>query len=212
MPAGSGARLALVAFVLALTLCNTALAQKSGGILKIYHRDSPASMSVLEEASLSTSMPMMPVFNNLVLYDQHVAQNSRDLIVPDLAESWSTSGDGTRLTFKLRRGVKWHDGKPFTAADVKCTWDLLQGTAAAKLRLNPRRAWYSNVDGSHRRGRRYGGVRAETAAAGADRAAGLGLCAGLPVPRPAAGNAHPSDRHRPVQIRRVQAQRVRSSW
>ena len=146
MPTGSGALLALLAFALALVLGHTALAQKSGGILKIYHRDSPASMSVLEEASLSTSMPMMPVFNNLVLYDQHVAQNSRDSIVPDLAESWSTSGDGTRLTFKLRRGVKWHDGKPFTAADVKCTWDLLLGTAAAKLRLNPRRAWYSNVE------------------------------------------------------------------
>jgi peptide/nickel transport system substrate-binding protein len=146
MPTGSGALPALLAFALALVLGHTALAQKSGGILKIYHRDSPASMSVLEEASLSTSMPMMPVFNNLVLYDQHVAQNSRDSIVPDLAESWSTSGDVTRLTFKLRRGVKWHDGKPFTAADVKCTWDLLEGTAAAKLRLNPRRAWYSNVE------------------------------------------------------------------
>ena len=97
MPAGSGSRRALFAFAAALTLGNTALAQKSGGVLKIYHRDSPASMSVLEEASLSTSMPMMPVFNNLVIYDQHVAQNSRDLIVPDLAESWSTSDDGTRL-------------------------------------------------------------------------------------------------------------------
>jgi len=122
------------------------LAQKSGGILRIYHRDSPASMSVLEEATLSTSMPMMPVFNNLVIYDQHVAQNSLQSIVPDLAESWSTSEDGTRLSFKLQRNVKWHDGKPFSATDVKCTWDLLLGRAAAKLRLNPRRAWYGNVE------------------------------------------------------------------
>ena len=52
-----------------------------------------------------------------------------DNIVPDLAESWSWSEDGKELTFKLRQGVKWHDGKPFTAADVKCTLDLLQGKA-----------------------------------------------------------------------------------
>src|SRR5262249_14928303 len=53
-----------------------ALAQKSGGVLKIYHRDSPASMSILEEATNSTEIPMMGVFNNLVLYKQDVAQNS----------------------------------------------------------------------------------------------------------------------------------------
>src|SRR5262249_43712045 len=48
--------------------------------------------------------------------------------------------------FKLRHGVKLHDGKPFTAADVKCTWDLLQGKTQEKLRLNPRKAWYRNLD------------------------------------------------------------------
>jgi peptide/nickel transport system substrate-binding protein len=138
---------ALVFLKTAALLLSTApsWAQRSGGILHVYHRDSPASMSVLEEASLSTSMPMMPVFNNLVIYDQHVPQNSIAAIVPDLAESWSTSADGTRLSFKLRHGVKWHDGQPFTAADVKCTWDLLMGLGSQKLRLNPRRAWYSNV-------------------------------------------------------------------
>ena len=122
-----------------------AQAQKSGGVLRIYHRDSPASMSIHEEATNSVVIPMMAVFNNLVLYDQHKAQNSLDTIVPDLAESWSWSEDGTRLTFKLRQGVKWHDGKPFTAADVKCTWDLLTGRAAERLRLNPRKSWWGNV-------------------------------------------------------------------
>ena len=88
----------------------------------------------------------MAVFNNLVLYDQHVAQNSMDHIVPDLATSWSWSEDGKTLTMPLHEGVKWHDGKPFTAADVKCTWDLLMGTAPEKLRVNPRKAWYRNLD------------------------------------------------------------------
>ena len=66
--------------------------------------------------------------------------------MPDLATSWSWSEDGTELTFKLRQGIKWHDGKPFTAADVKCTYDLLLGKAKDKLRLNPRKAWYRNLD------------------------------------------------------------------
>src|SRR6516165_2860832 len=122
-----------------------AQAQKSGGILRVYHRDSPASMSIHEEGTNSVAIPMMAVFNNLVLYDQHQAQNSLDTIVPDLAESWSWNEEGTRLTFKLRQGVKWYDGKPFTSGDVKCTWDLLTGRAAERLRLNPRKSWWNNV-------------------------------------------------------------------
>jgi peptide/nickel transport system substrate-binding protein len=120
-------------------------AQKSGGVLQVYHRDSPASMSIHEEGTNSVAIPMMAVFNNLVLYDQHVAQNSLDDIVPDLAANWSWNGDGTRLAFKLRDGVKWHDGHPFTAADVKCTFDLLTGRSTDKLRANPRKSWWSNV-------------------------------------------------------------------
>src|SRR5258708_36843981 len=101
------------------------LAQKAGGVLKIYHRDSPASMSILEEATNSTEIPMMGVFNNLVLYKQDEPQNSMQTIVSDLATSWSWSEDGTQLSFTLRRDVAWHDGKPFTARDVSRTWELL---------------------------------------------------------------------------------------
>ena len=51
------------------------------------------------------------------------------------------------MTFPLRQGVKWHDGKPFTATDVKCTWELLLArTAQEKLRVNPRKSWYRNLD------------------------------------------------------------------
>src|SRR6201997_1794515 len=122
-----------------------ALAQKAGGILKLSHFDSPASMSILEESTRAALQPMMGVFNNLVMYDQHIAKSSLETIVPDLATTWSWSEDGKELTFPLRQGVKWHDGKPFTAADVKCTWDLLMGTGSDKLRVNPRKSWYDNV-------------------------------------------------------------------
>jgi peptide/nickel transport system substrate-binding protein len=131
---------------LALTAADVAFAQKTGGILKISHFDSPASMSLLEESTAAALRPMMGVFNNLVMYKQEVPQNSMRSIVPDLAISWSSNEEGTELTFPLRHGVKWHDGKPFTARDVKCTWDLLSGKADEKLRINPRKSWYSNVD------------------------------------------------------------------
>ena len=122
-----------------------ALAQKSGGVLRVYAQDSPASMSIHEEATPIVVQHVMGVFNNLVMFDQHKAQNSMADIVPDLAESWSWSNDGKDLTFKLRHGVKWHDGKPFTAADVKCTWDLLTGRSEQKFRANPRKSWYWNL-------------------------------------------------------------------
>jgi peptide/nickel transport system substrate-binding protein len=135
-----------IALLAITTASQGALGQKQGGILRLYHFDSPASMSILEEAGAVTVIPMMAVFNNLVLYDQHVPQNSLGSIVPDLATEWSWDQARTGLTLKLRRGVKWHDGKPFTAADVKCTWDLLMGIGSDKLRLNPRKSWYRNLE------------------------------------------------------------------
>src|SRR5205823_9583063 len=123
-----------------------AVAQKRGGVLRIYQYDSPASMSIHEEAFNSAQNPMMAVFNNLVLFKQDVPQNRIDTIEPDLATKWSWNADMTALTFVLRQGVSWHDGKPFTAADVKCTWDLILGKSEDKLRTNPRKSWYRNLE------------------------------------------------------------------
>jgi peptide/nickel transport system substrate-binding protein len=128
------------------TPIQAASAPKRGGVLRIYQYDSPASMSIHEEAFNSAQNPMMAVFNNLVLFEQNVPQNRMDTIVPDLATKWSWNADMTALTFELRDGVSWHDGKPFTAADVKCTWELILGTGADKLRTNPRKSWYRNLD------------------------------------------------------------------
>jgi peptide/nickel transport system substrate-binding protein len=138
-------RVVVAALVAAIAVAAPARAQKPGGILREWLIDSPASMSIHEEATVVAERPMMAVFNNLVIFDQHIKQNSLDTIRPELATDWSWDEDGTRLTFRLRHGVRWHDGKPFTAADVKCTWDLLQGKAAERLRVNPRKAWYNNL-------------------------------------------------------------------
>ena len=138
-------RCAAVALVV-LAVATSANAQKTGGVLRVFQYDSPASMSIHEEALNSAQNPMMAVFNNLVLFRQDVPQNRMDTIGPDLATKWSWNAGMTELTFLLRRGVSWHDGKPFTAADVKCTWDLILGNGTEKLRANPRKAWYRNLE------------------------------------------------------------------
>ncbi|MEA2846320.1 MAG: peptide/nickel transport system substrate-binding protein, partial [Rhodospirillaceae bacterium] len=130
--------------VFAMATAGAGWAQKAGGVLKIQHMDTPPSASIHEEATVSTAVPFMGLFNNLVMYDQHVARNSFESIVPDLATSWSWNEDGKQLAFKLRQGVRWHDGKPFTAEDVRCTFELL--LSPDKLRRNPRSAWWGNVE------------------------------------------------------------------
>ena len=72
-----GCRLAAVGIgVAALLSAGSAAAQKQGGTLRVYHPDSPPSMSIHEEVTISTNVPMMGVFNNLVVYDQHVTRPS----------------------------------------------------------------------------------------------------------------------------------------
>ena len=122
-----------------------ALAQKSGGTLRAYHRDTPPSASIHEEATISTAFPFSAIFNNLVMYDPAKAQESIETIIPELAESWSWDDSKSKITFKLRAGVTWHDGKPFTAKDVACTWDLINGVTEG-ARKSPRKIWYENVD------------------------------------------------------------------
>jgi peptide/nickel transport system substrate-binding protein len=130
--------------LIAVSIGGTAFAQKSGGTLRIYNPESIASLSMLEEFA-NAELPIMGMFNNLIMFDQQVPQNSLRSIVPDLAASWAWSEDGNDLTFQLRQGVKWHDGKPFTARDVKCTWDLYMETGPEKLRINPRKSSYYNL-------------------------------------------------------------------
>ena len=86
---------------LALTLgVPSATAQKSGGTLKMPNFASPASMSAHEEVTRAAITVLMPVFNNLILFNQHEARNTIDTIVPDLAESWSWDAAKTALTFQ----------------------------------------------------------------------------------------------------------------
>ena len=135
-----------LAFAVMVSLAaGPALAQKQGGTLRMYLWDNPPSASLHEEATVSTVVPFMPIFNNLVLFDQHKQLNTIDTIQPELATSWSWDDAKTKLTFKLRSDVKWHDGKPFTAKDVVCTLDKLQDKSPDGFRKNPRKIWWQNL-------------------------------------------------------------------
>src|SRR5260370_9466126 len=92
--------------LIAVTAAQPSTAQKRGGILKMYTPDSPASMSVLEEATVFSRGPMMGVFNNLVMLNQHVKQNSLQSIVAHLATRGSWNDEGPWLTSPLPQRVK----------------------------------------------------------------------------------------------------------
>ena len=141
------ARLALPALaLLALAAwAAPASAQKYGGVLRGVLTETWPSLSMHEDASVSTIWPAIPMYSNLVLYDPRRLVDGRPALVGELAESWAWSEGGKRLTFKLKRGVTWHDGKPFTSADVKYTFDLVRDLPAKRLKLNPRKLWYENV-------------------------------------------------------------------
>ncbi len=138
-----------VALVVAAATPGITQTPKSGGILTAMQReDLPQGFSIHETGTISTVWPSMPCFNNLVLFDPMKPKESMDTIIPELAEKWSWQDNYRNLVFFLRKGVKWHDGQPFTSKDVKYTFDMIREApdATAKLRINPRKDWYSNVD------------------------------------------------------------------
>jgi len=140
-------RARLTALIVATTFAvgGPAMAQKSGGTLRVYNSSNPPSASIIEEATIATAMSFSGVFNNLLTFDQSKPRNGLDTIVPELAESWAWDASRTRLTLALRRGVQWHDGTPFTAKDVQCTWNKIQGKDADEFRKNPRKIWWNNL-------------------------------------------------------------------
>jgi len=72
------------------------------------------------------------------LYNKLVTLDADYKVIPDLAKSWKVSDDGLTYTFELNRGVKWHDGKPFTSADVKWTLEAIianKGVAYTNLKV-----------------------------------------------------------------------------
>ncbi|MBI3635307.1 MAG: ABC transporter substrate-binding protein [Candidatus Rokubacteria bacterium] len=112
----------LLALVLAGALVVTGSAQdkpRYGGILNWFDYGDPGRLDVHAESPLVVQQATAGVYSGLL----HRDPDDSAKIAPDLAERYTVSADGKTYTFQLRKGVKWHDGQPFTAADVKATFD-----------------------------------------------------------------------------------------
>jgi peptide/nickel transport system substrate-binding protein len=118
--------------LIALTAACTGTDRDEGAVAVREGQDVPAYGDILVEGSIGDASNLIPllatdnsshsisglIFNGLVKYDKDLN------IVGDLAESWDISKDGLVITFHLRKGVRWHDGQPFTAEDVLFTYRL----------------------------------------------------------------------------------------
>jgi len=79
---------------------------------------------------------VLPVFNNLVCFDVTKKELDPKNIVGDLAERWEMSPDGLTYTFYLHEGVKWHDGKDFTADDIVGNFEKIMDPERSSLAPN----------------------------------------------------------------------------
>ena len=143
---------ALVILVAAALFAAAADAQagkpKRGGILNSVLTEDPPGLLVHESATISNVWPMSPCYSNLVIFDPLKPLDSAETVIPELAEKWSWQDNYRNLVFFLRRNVKWHDGRTFTSADVKYTFDAVREApdSVGKLRTSPRKDWYTNVE------------------------------------------------------------------
>src|SRR5262249_5697884 len=121
---------------------------KRGGILNATLWEHPPGLRVPRPPTSPGGWPVAPCYSNLVTFDPLKPIEGVETVIAELAERWSWQDSYRNLVFFLRKNVKWHDGKPFSSADVKYTFDVAREAkdAPAKLRLSPRKDWYANVE------------------------------------------------------------------
>ena len=114
-------------------------AQRSGGLLKFAVGAEPPNYDCHANSSFAFIHPVRPHYNTLLKFDTQ----KYPAIKGDLAESWTVSKDGLVYTFKVRKGVRFHDGTNFSAEDVKATYDRIRQPPKGVLSL--REAAYSDI-------------------------------------------------------------------
>ena len=112
---------------------------KKGGVLKFGVVAEPPNYDCHGSTTFALVHPIAPHYSLLVKFDG----KEYPKVIPDLAESWTTSPDGMTWTFKIRSGVKFHDGSPLTSEDIKATYDRIIDPPAGVVSI--RRAYYSDL-------------------------------------------------------------------
>ena len=127
------ARVLSVAIVLLLVAMPADAQDKPrhGGELVFVVPSEPPSYDAHQEETFGVIHPMAPHYNTLLRVDPNDRTGTKP--VGDIAESWTVSRDGLTYTFKIRRGVKFHDGSELTSKDVKASYDkILKPPAGVK--------------------------------------------------------------------------------
>src|SRR5438477_8917661 len=133
----------LVAGVLAAPgLVTAQVKPRSGGELVFVVPSEPPSYDAHREETFGVIHPMAPLYSTLLKVDPFDKSGTKP--VGDVAESWTASKDGTTYTFKLRHGVKFHDGAEMTSKDVKASYDKIIFPPAGVA--SNRKGEYSDVE------------------------------------------------------------------
>ncbi|MEO6269228.1 MAG: ABC transporter substrate-binding protein [Lautropia sp.] len=113
------------------TMPQDLLAQKRNPSLTFGQEAPPPTLDPHFSTSIATRNVAMHIFEQLVTRDEN------NEVIPELAQQWQVSPDGLTYTFKIRTGVKFHNGKTLTSADVKASFERYQRMALAKVTLKP---------------------------------------------------------------------------
>lgn len=111
-------RLVLLVLLLIVSITGGVSAQSAPDTIIFTWSRNPESLFFDFASTTTASYAMAPIYNGLV------GKDIEGNIIPELAESWEVSDDQLTWTFHLREGVLWHDGEPFTAADVKFSYEF----------------------------------------------------------------------------------------
>ena len=135
--------IAALAALLALAPLAMAQAPQRGGILKFtVPASDPPSFDGHQETTFAVVHAVAPQYSLLVRIDPNDPQAKK--YQGDVAESWTASKDGKTYTFKLRKGIKFHDGSPLTSKDVVASFKKIMSPPAPAI--SPRMGYFTMVD------------------------------------------------------------------
>src|SRR5579875_1034810 len=195
-----------------LEACASVVASAKASTIRVGWTIEPDTMNPLTAYSTESVEVTQLIYDQLMQYDLELKPE------PGLATSWSYSPDGKTITYRLRTGVRWHDGRPFSAADAAFTFELIKSKQIGNFgqwladMVTARAPDPATLDGTYTRTQAFNPGAACAILPGHTRGhlyppAGVRPGAGDADPRPAHRGAHvvradpgvpehPGDRHR----------------